>query len=76
MNEEELNMAVERACGSIDRSFRLMRIWEETSNPVGGTFPMTPKEKAAKRLAKFKNKAKNNGYSETAIQAYLRLQGM
>lgn len=72
-NEQEQHQAFENLCGGPDKAFRLMRIWEETSNPVGGTFILSPQEKEAKRLQNFKNRATANGFSTKQINAYLEL---
>ncbi len=72
-DEQKQHKAFEELCGGPTKAFRLMRIWEETSNPVGGTFPLSPSEKEVKRLENFKTRATRDGFTKKQINAYLEL---
>lgn len=80
MTEQELNQAVEDACGSPDKAFALMRLWQECPKSSNLLYPdpkLAPKHWNVKNKVQiFKERAKGRGYSDKAIWAYLRLHGM
>lgn len=75
IDEQSRHEEFEDACGGPDRAFRLMRIWEDCANPVGGTFPLSPSEKAKKRLEIFARRANGERYTAKQISLFLNLQG-
>ncbi len=72
-DEGKRHQAFEDACDGPTKAFRLMRIWESCANPFGHPFPLTEKEKAAKRLENFKRKAKQERYTDKQISMFLNL---
>ena len=70
MDEQEKTDAFERACGSVDKAFRLLRIYRDTSEPSA----YDKLYKAPSKREKFIKRAKQEGYSQKAINLFLELQ--
>ena len=75
-SEQDRTNSLESLCGGSNKAFRLLRIWEDCANPVWGTGPHSQEEKAAKRIQMFTSKAKQEGFSQAAIQTFRNLNGI
>jgi len=68
VDEQALTDMVEAACGGVDRAFRLVRIWQGcypgVRVPWLGQVPT--------REQTFRRRAKGQGYSDRAIELFLR----
>ncbi len=70
MTEQEANTKLEELCGSVDRAFRLMHIWQQSREIVSGDrFRMGHRERDVADV--FIPKAKEYGYSSEAITHYI-----
>lgn len=70
-NEAELTAEYERACGGPDKAFRLLRLYQSCTEPsdYDRVFRKAPSAKE-----KFKQRAKQEGWSQKAINLLLKLQ--
>ena len=72
MTEQEDFAELERLCGSVDKAFRLSRLWREVQQDCSGwRFKMGAKDNT---VATFKIRAKANGYGEKAVALFLKVQ--
>lgn len=69
-NEAEKTAEFERACGSVDKAFRLLRLYRDTSEPSA----YERLYKAPSKREKFIKRATSEGYSKRAINLFFQLQ--
>lgn len=70
MTEQEANTKLEELCGSVDRAFRLMYLWQDSRGIVSGDrFRIGHKQRAVEDV--FIPKAQEYGYSSEAITHYI-----
>lgn len=69
MDEQEATDKLEELVGSVDKCFRLMRLYEACVQAASGNrFTLTKLPTAEER---FRKRAKEEGYSQAAINHYL-----
>lgn len=70
MTEQEANTKLEELCGSVDRAFRLMRLWQYSREAVSGDrYRVGHRERAVTEV--FIPKAKEQGYNIETITHYI-----
>lgn len=71
--EMRKNVRLEKLCGSIDRAFRLMNLWQGTCQDCSGwRYTLGAKDNT---VPTFKKRATDQGYSTEAINLFLEIQG-